>query len=573
MLAGLRLQNIALIDSLELDFEPGFTVLTGETGAGKSLLLDALDAVLGGMQGTAATRLVRNGQSRAGIEARFLPSGSVHAWLREQELGLETDAGDDLGDELGDELVVSREWRRQDERLSSRFRINGVAVNRQQVLALRPLLIDLTVQGQTQQLARPGQQRRWLDRLGAAPLEACLIQARSQWQLWQEAEMRLRQARQQADQFLEQLEERRALLEELELAALDDPDELNQLTAEQDRLVHGVRLQEGLAQLIGRLQDGADQAPSAIDHLLACCHELQQMHQLDASLQPFNERCLDLEAGLRDLIRDLEHYGASLDSDPARLHELQERLALLKRLERRHGLDLAGLCQLRDDLRDQLGDQAGLGALEHLEARELETREGRDQANRQLSDLREKAARSLELTLLDHLRPMGLANVRFQVAINPCEPGEHGADAVQFLFSANPGQPLAPLAEVASGGEMSRFLLALKTSLSGVDGSSSLLFDEIDSGVSGRVSGAMADLLRTMATHRQVFCVTHQPLVAAAADHHFRVSKTVVDGQTRSRVSQLRDTQAREQELAELAGGDLGEARAYAASLLDQRVA
>ena len=573
MLAGLRLQNIALIDSLELDFEPGFTVLTGETGAGKSLLLDALDAVLGGMQGTAAIRLVRNGQVRAGIEARFVPSGFVNAWLREQELSLEADPGDTCVDELVDELVVSREWRRQDDRLSSRFRINGVAVNRQQVLSLRPLLIDLTVQGQTQQLARPGQQRRWLDRLGAAPLETCLTEARSQWQQWREANTRLQQARQQADQLLEQLEERRALLEELELAALDDPDELHQLSAEQDRLVHGVRLQEGLAHLIGRLQDGADQAPSAVDHLLACCHELQQMHQLDASLQPLNERCFDLEAGLRDLIRDLELYGASLDSDPARLHELQERLALLKRLERRHGQDLAGLCQLRDDLRDQLGDQAGLETLEQLEMREQETRQGRDQANRDLTELREKAARSLELTLLDHLRPMGLANVRFQVAISPCEPGEQGADAVQFLFSANPGQPLAPLAEVASGGEMSRFLLALKTSLSAVDGSSSLLFDEIDSGVSGRVSGAMADLLRTMATHRQVFCVTHQPLVAAAADHHFRVSKTVVDGQTRSRVSQLRDTQARQQELAELAGGDLGEARAYAASLLEQRVA
>ena len=569
MLAGLRLQNIALIDSLELDFEPGFTVLTGETGAGKSLLLDALDAVLGGMQGTAAARLVRGEEPRAGIEARFAPTEAVQQWLQDQQLG--SDPEDVDGED--DELLVSREWRRQDDRLSSRFRINGVAVNRQQVLALRPLLMDLTVQGQTQQLARPGQQRQWLDRLGAAPLQTCLLDVRRQWQEWRDADERLQQARQQADLFQEQLEERRALLEELELADLDDPNELNLLTAEQDRLVHGVRLQEGLAQLIGRLQDGADQAPSAVDHVLACCHELQQMVQLDASLQPLNERCLDLEAGLRDLIRDLEHYGASLDSDPARLDELQERLALLKRLERRHGDDLAGLCQLRDDLRDQLGDEGGLGALDQLETKEQEARQRRDQVNRQLSQLREQAARALEQTLLDHLRPMGLANVRFQVAINPADPGELGADAVQFLFSANPGQPLAPLAEVASGGEMSRFLLALKTSLSAVDGSSSLLFDEIDSGVSGRVSGAMADLLRTMATHRQVFCVTHQPLVAAAADHHFRVSKTVVDGQTRSRVSQLRDTQAREQELAELAGGDLGEARAYAASLLDQRVA
>ncbi len=569
MLAGLRLHNIALIDSLELDFEPGLTVLTGETGAGKSLLLDALDAVLGGMQGTAAARLVRNGEPRAGIEARFDPSAAVKTWLKGQQLASE----DGDGEEEDEELVVCREWRRQDDRLSSRFRINGVAVNRQQVLALRPLLIDLTVQGQTQHLARPGQQRRWVDRLGAAELEACLDQVRRQWLLWREAFGALEQARTQAERFQEQLEERQALLEELEAANLEDPDELRQLTAEQDRLVHGVHLQEGLGELIGRLQDGADQAPSAVDHVLACCHVLQQMQQLDGSLQPLSERCLDLEAGLRDLTRELELYGAALDSDPARLEELQDRLALLKRLERRHGKDLEALCELRDQLREQLSDGGVDAALEQLVIAEQTARQSRDQVNQQLTSHRQQAAHSLEQALLDHLRPMGMANVRFQVAINPCEPGEQGADAVQFLFSANPGQPLAPLAEVASGGEMSRFLLALKTCLAGVDGSSSLLFDEIDSGVSGRVSGAMADLLRTMAAQRQVFCVTHQPLVAAAADHHFCVSKTVVDGQTRSRVSQLRDTQAREQELAELAGGDLGEARAYAASLLDQRVA
>ncbi|MGC6482976.1 MAG: DNA repair protein RecN [Synechococcus sp.] len=561
MLAGLRLHNIALIDSLELDFEPGFTVLTGETGAGKSLLLDALDAVLGGMQGTAAARLVRNGESKAGIEVRFDPSAAVNAWLQSQQLALEA------------ELVVCREWRRQDGRLSSRFRINGVAVNRQQVLALRPFLIDLTVQGQTQQLARPGQQRHWLDRLGAPALEACLAKVRRQWLQWREAFESLEQARAQVERSQEQWEERQALLDALDSANLDDPDELRQLSAEQDRLVHGVHLQAGLGELIGRLQEGVDQAPSAMDHLLACCQALQHMQQLDGSLQPLRERCLDLEAGLRDFIRELELYGASFESEPARLEELQERLALLKRLERRHGLELAALCDLRDQLREQLSAGGVDGALAQLEMAEQVARQARDQVNQQLTGHRQQAAHALERTLLDHLRPMGMANVRFQVAINPCEPGEQGADAVQFLFSANPGLPLAPLADVASGGEMSRFLLALKTCLVGVDGSSVLLFDEIDSGVSGRVSGAMADLLRTMTARRQVFCVTHQPLVAAAADHHFRVSKTVVDGQTRSHVCQLRDIQAREQELAELAGGDLGEARAYAASLLDQRVA
>jgi DNA repair protein RecN (Recombination protein N) len=167
---------------------------------------------------------------------------------------------------------------------------------------------------------------------------------------------------------------------------------------------------------------------------------------------------------------------------------------------------------------------------------------------------------------------MGLAQVRFAVAITPCDPGEEGADAVQFLFSANPGQPLAPLVEVASGGEMSRFLLALKTCLAAGDPHVTLLFDEIDTGVSGRVSGAMAALLQRLAQRRQVFCVTHQPLVAAAADHHFRVSKQVVDGVTHTRVSHLRDTRARQAELAELAGGDADAVHSYAASLLERQV-
>ena len=209
--------------------------------------------------------------------------------------------------------------------------------------------------------------------------------------------------------------------------------------------------------------------------------------------------------------------------------------------------------------------------LARLRQQEQQCRSALDRANALLRTARLEAAESLQTSLLDLLPPMGLANVRFKVELMPIEPTEHGSDGVRFLFSANPGQPLAPLIEVASGGEMSRFLLALKTALAAVDGSSTLLFDEIDSGVSGRVSGAMAELLRSLARHRQVFCVTHQPLVAAGADHHFRVSKDVQDGITRSRVSYLRDTQQRQLELAELAGGD--QARAYAASLLDQKSA
>jgi DNA repair protein RecN (Recombination protein N) len=562
VLTGLRLDNIALIERLELAFEQGFSVLTGETGAGKSLLLDALDALLGGMQGTTAGRLVRTGCDRAVIEATFTPDPAARRWLQEHQF-----------DDDGGDLVLSREWRRQDERLSSRSRLNGTVVNRQQLLELRPLLIDLTVQGQTQQLAYAGQQRRWIDRLGGEPLAQCLRTVSASWQVWQNCHAEVLKLETDRRRFKEQQEEQDALLMELEAASLDDPAEIQQLEQEQDRLVHGVRLLEGLAVLIGRLQDGAEQAPSALDHLTACCHELQQLQSLDSSLSVSAERCLDMEAGLLDLIRSIEAYGASLESDPERLGELQERLALLKRLERRYGVELKVLIERRDTLRDQNAAGGADAALEVLRDQEQEARKHRDSCNQSLTVLRQASAACLEERLMTHLRPMGLENVRFRVDFSAVEPMDLGADAICFLFSANPGQPLSPLAEVASGGEMSRFLLALKTCLADVDGSSTLLFDEIDSGVSGRVSGEMANLLRTMAKNRQVFCVTHQPLVAAAADHHFRVSKEVVDGETRSRVSHLRDTQARRQELAELAGGDFDDAQAYAASLLEQRAA
>ena len=560
MLTGLLLQNIALIESLELEFSSGFTVLTGETGAGKSILLDALDAVLGGAQGSSGVRLLRTGSDRARIEAAFQLNPALEQWLIAAEFDPE------------EELLISREWKRQEgDRYSSRCRLNGSTVNRQQLLELRPLLIDLTVQGQTQLLSRAGQQRLWLDRLGGSALAEVKAQVADAWTAWRQAADALTALEQEQQRSEQEQAEQEEQLEQLQAADLDDPDEQQRLEQDQDRLVHGVRLLEGLALLFGRLRDGVDQAPSLQDHFAACIQELQAMAQLDGSLEPLRDQALDLEAGVDGLLRSLDQYGLALESDPDQLERIQDRLSVLKRLQRRYGLDLAGLIQRRDELLHRLGSEGFAADLARLQQAETVRRQTRDQANAALRRERFKAAEALEASLLKLLPPMGLANVRFKVDLTPCDPAEHGADAVQFLFSANPGQPMAPLTEVASGGEMSRFLLALKTTLAAVDGSSTLLFDEIDAGVSGRVSGAMADLLQTLARQRQVFCVTHQPLVAAVADHHFRVSKHVEDGITHSRVSRLRDTQERRQELADLAGGD--QADAYAASLLDQRTA
>lgn len=559
MLTGLRLENIALIEALQLSFSGGFTVLTGETGAGKSILLDALDALLGGAAGSGSgPRLLRQGAERGLIEASFSLTPPLQAWLEQQEL--EPEDG---------EILLSREWRLSEGRLGSRHRLNGVAVNRAQIQELRPLVLDLTVQGQTQQLARPGQQRRWLDRFAGEQLQRQLPEVAKAWRGWRQAAAALEQAQANWQQMQQERARQEQLLEDLEMARLEDPLERERLQAEENRLAHGVRLQEGVMALIGRLMEGADQAPAVLDHLAACEAELAQMQQLDPSVAELAGRCSEGLALLQDLARDLDRYGAGLESEPDSLAQLQERIAQLKALERRHGKDLAELIHWRDALRAQLAPGGAEASLEALQAAEAAARAGRDRANAALTAARRSAATALEQQLMEALRPMGLANVRFAVAIAPATPGEEGADAVQFLFSANPGQALAPLAEVASGGEMSRFLLALKTCLAAADRHVTLLFDEIDTGVSGRVSGAMAELLRRLAAKRQVFCVTHQPLLAAAADHHFRVAKQVVKGITHTRVSQLRDTQARQAELAELAGGDVGQAHSYAASLLE----
>ncbi|MFM8526050.1 MAG: DNA repair protein RecN [Cyanobacteriota bacterium] len=561
MLTGLRLRNIALIEALDLDFEPGFTVLTGETGAGKSILLDALDALFGGAQGGAAARLLRPQAARALVEARFSLTLPLALWLERHQLEVDDD-----------ELVLSREWRRQDDRLSSRYRLQGVVIGRTQVQELRPLVLDLTVQGQTQQLGHPGQQRRWLDRFAGDSLLPILARAREVHQRWAAVDQALEALKRDQEQLQRDREQRQQWLDDLEEAGLQEPGELTRLTVEQDRLAHGVRLQDGVMTLLSRLVEGVEGVPSVLDHLAACDQELAQMELCDPTLVELHRRCLDDLAEIQDLARDLDRYGALLESDPERLAELQERLVLLRGLERRHGRSLAELIAWRDELRDQLTPGGVAAALAELEAEELVRRQERDQVHGQLREQRQQAATVLESDLMETLRPMGLANVRFTVRLNAVEPTEEGSDAVQFLFSANPGQPMAPLVEVASGGEMSRFLLALKTCLAAADPQVTLLFDEIDSGVSGRVSGAMAALLRRLAEQRQVFCVTHQPLVAAAADHHYRVSKQVVDGVTFSRVSHLRDTRERQQELAELAGGESGDTHRYAASLLNKGV-
>ncbi len=562
MLLSLRLENIALVDSLELTFDNGFTVLTGETGAGKSILFGAIDALLGGSQGNSAQRLVRSGTHHGHIEGIFSIDNAVESWLRSQDI-----------DNDESELVIQREWRLKNDRLISRWRINGVLVNRRQIIVLRPLLIDLTVQGQTQQLALSGQQLLWLDQFGGDSLKTTVSNVKRSWEKWKQASNTFERARNDLANNEKESEELTIFLNELNAAGLEDPDEEFKLKTEQDRLANGVRLQEGLLNLLHTLRERNDQLPAVIDQIGVCINELNWMSQVDQELTSTYEKILAIQAGFEDLIRDLDQYSILLESDPARLNLIQERLSYLKQLKRRYNSSLQELIVKKDKLSNFLMNPLSKESVERLQLQEKQVRSQRDHDNKRLTSLRAAIAKQLEKQMMQFLGALGMPFARFKVQIDSITPNESGSDLVRFLFSANPGHDLAPISEVASGGELSRFLLALKVTLSNVNNSNAFFFDEIDAGVGGRISGEIATLLKRLSLGHQVFCVTHQPVVAAAADHHFSVKKSVDKGITRSRVVSLHEIPDREIELAELAGGDLLEARLYAASLLDQHAA
>ncbi len=557
------MSNIALIENLNLTFQGGFTVFTGETGAGKSILLDALDALLGGFSGSNSKRLIRKGTSNAHIEASFLISHSIQLWLNDNDFIIDDS-----------ELIISREFICKAQKVTSRFRLNGVLVNRDQITSLRPYLIDLTAQGQTQLLHKESQQLFCLDSFGGENLSKDLKLVNEAWNKWYEAFHRLSQLRSDLEHKQNKYEEQKSALLDLEAANLTNKSEEVYLLKEQDRLAHSVRLQKGTINMIENINEGSSEKPSAVSLLEEALHELNAMVQLDKSLEDSYQNFLDILSNLNDLTQGLNQYLSLLDSDPTRLEQLQERISYLKRLQIRYNLDLSSLIDHRENLRSSLAANDLLdNQLDKLKLNEERLLKERDEFNNKLTQTRITTAKQLQTSLTNYLVPMGLKHVRFDIEITPSDPSRKGSDSIRFLFSANPDQPLRPLVDIASGGEMSRFLLALKTTLSAVSGSSTILFDEIDSGVSGRVSSAIAELLKKLSLDRQVLCVTHQPLVAAHADHHFRVQKVLEQGVTMVHVSSLLSIQERKDELVELAGGDFVDASVYVSSLLSKKAA
>ncbi len=574
MLINLKINNFALVDSLELNLGMGLSVLTGETGAGKSIILDAIDVVLGGKT---TSRMIRGGSDRSLIEATFQISSSLNTWLEAQEI-------DPLEENT---LICSREIIVSKTNLRSRSRVNGVLVNRQLMAELRSRLVEITAQGQTVNLLIAEKQRDLLDAYGGKAIMQQLTKVSTTYDTAQQAKRELDKRLQSEQELLQRQDLLQFQLKDLTEAQLTDADELDELEQERDRLSHVVDLQQLGHQAYQMLYEGEQDQPAAADLLGKAESCLMEMVEYDPELASILEM---VQSGLAQIVeagQQISGYSEDLEADPERLDEIETRIRQLKNICRKYGPDLSDAITLYEQLQQELAEITDGG--QSIASLQQEYQLAIDQLIQEcqkLTQLRQKAASKLEKQLVKELKPLAMEKVIFECRLLECSPTAMGADKVMFYFSPNAGEVSQPLSVIASGGEMSRFLLALKACFTGTEQSSStLIFDEIDAGVSGKVAQAIAEKLHQLGKQHQVLCVTHQPLIAAMANGHFKVEKTIVEETTKSqsnngsssladirtvvRVKSLSEHTVRVEELAQITGGHSAEdAIAFAESLL-----
>ena len=573
MLVNLKINNFALVDSLELALDSGLSVLTGETGAGKSIILDAIDLVLGGK---ANSRMIRSGSDRSLIEASFQVDSKLNEWLQEQEI-------DSLED---DTIVCSREIVAGKTNVRSRSRVNGVLVNLPLMAQLRSRLVEITAQGQTVNLLISEKQRDLLDAYGGKPISKQLNKVAQAYEITQKAKKTLERRIQSEQELLQRQDLIQFQLKDLNEAELTDENELDELEQERDRLSHVVDLQQLGNQAYQLLYEGDNDAPAGADLLGQAESCLIEMAEYDPELSSILEM---IQSGLAQIVeagQQIYSYSEGLEADPERLEEIETRIRQLKNICRKYGPDLSDAIALHEQLQQELAQITGEG--QSVEVLEQEYQQALGELNlecQKLTQLRQKAATKLETQLVKELKPLAMDKVLFECRILECSPTARGANKVVFYFSPNAGETIQPLSVIASGGEMSRFLLALKACFTDAEaGSSTLIFDEIDAGVSGKVAQAIAEKLHQLGKQHQVLCVTHQPLIAAMANKHFKVEKTIVEETPKSkrkngssisdirtvvRVKPLSDRPVRVAELAQITGGhSADDAIAFAESLL-----
>jgi DNA repair protein RecN (Recombination protein N) len=539
MLKFLSIRDFVIVDQMELEFVSGFTVLTGETGAGKSILIDALSLVLGERSDPSQ---VRSGCERADISAEFDIAGlpELEEWLHES--GFESDRDDSSG-------CLMR--RTVDIQGRSRGFINGRLATMQQLRAAGERLVDIHGQHAHQSMLRSEAQRALLDEFaGSLDLARAVKEAHNHWQdltqrrlAWEKNAASLMQEREQAERQVS------------ELSALNFmPDEWQALQADHSRLAHAASLLEAAQAGLEVLSEGESAALSQINSVISRLHDLLRC---DTHLRAVFDLLESAQIQLQEAVYELSRYQQNLDLDPEQLSALEERLSTIHATARKYRAIPAELPELLGTASRRLEELDHKGDGEMLVREEAAARENYSQLARKLSASREKAASQLAQQVTAAMQTLAMAGGEFSVALIPhSQPSASGLEHIEFQVSAHRGLPLRPLAKVASGGELSRISLAIQVITSKLGTAPTLLFDEVDAGIGGRVAEIVGGLLKKLGRERQVMCITHLPQVASAGDHQWQVSKSLdpARGQVTSQIAVLAD-QERIEEIARMLGG------------------
>ncbi|MDQ7989295.1 MAG: DNA repair protein RecN [Candidatus Dactylopiibacterium sp.] len=532
MLRRLLIQDFVLVDRLELDFRTGFGALTGETGAGKSILLDALSLLLGGR---AEGGVVRAQRERADLAAEFDLDGAALAWLTEQDFPLE------------DRSVLLR--RVIDASGRSRAYLNGAPATATQLRALGELIADIHGQHAHQALLRADAQRELLDGHGGLRESAREVAAR--FRAWADA----RRQREEAERDTESVQRERELLAHQvgEIGALGFTETgWRELNEEQGRLAHAASLLEGSGAALDAISEGETPLTAEAERLAA---RLTELAAYDPALESVAELLAEAAIRLEEAGHALRRYQDRVELDPARLAEIETQMDAVVGCARKYRVSPEALPELLAAASGRLASLDAQADVEALRACEAAAHADYLGAARTLSAARAETARSLGQAVSEVMQDLAMAGGRFEIALLPDTQGTaHGLERIEFQVAANPAQPLRPLGKVASGGELSRIGLAIQVITSESQSIPTLIFDEVDSGIGGRVAEIVGRRLRELGRGRQVLCVTHLPQVAAQADWQWRVVKESRDGQTHSRLVELDDA-GRVEEIARMLGG------------------
>jgi DNA repair protein RecN (Recombination protein N) len=548
MLKELKVNNYAIIETLAVEFHSGFNIFTGETGAGKSIILGALNLVLGGKADTSS---IRSSEKSASVEALFEVTDPKTLKLI-HDLGIEVEDG---------QVIIKRTFSLEGK---SRAHLNGSNITIANLSKVGDRLVDIHGQHQHQTLLHTENHLEMLDLFGKLGKEK---------NIFQEA-FAQRQAKAQLLEKLLSNESGFLQRQDLLNFQISEIDQISPTIGEDDELIadrNKLRHAEKIGQSLQNLQDMlSDSEPSALELIGKANKELEELIQIDPALEKQSERGKTAFYELQELAEELRDYSRSLEVNPTRLEEIEDRLAEINGLKRKYGNDISSILEYREKIGEELSNiSGGQERIDELKA-ELESDSIKLTAKAiDLAEKRERIAKKLQKNIEKELHELYMKQARFQVGFNyESDPesfavyknqnvkiSSNGLGSVEFLFSSNPGEDLRPLAKIASGGELSRMMLALKTILNEQDSVPSMVFDEVDSGISGKVAEKVGEKLKKIAGEKQVFAITHLPQIAGLAGTHYLIRKAVKSNRTRSMILEL-DHDQRVEEIARMSGGE-----------------